>query len=137
MSQAYDDLVNWAEASVNIALKHYNHGAWEAAFYPLLIGEGAWCLESHSAHDAGHNWQAVLDALHNRYKETQNFEIIAGFCGGLDYLIKNKEMSWFEDYMWGQLDMEKRGEAQFTIDESYKDKLSPVYQEKMKKWGLM
>ena len=70
MGTVYDKLVDQAEAMVNIINKKYVAGN-RMAYLALLSGVGSCRIESYPG--AGHNYQAVVDAIHNCYATADVF----------------------------------------------------------------
>ena len=72
MSTIYEKLVDQAEAMVNIINKKYVAGN-KMAYLALLSGVGSCRIESYPG--AGHNYQAVVDAIHNCYARDNESKI--------------------------------------------------------------
>lgn len=66
----YKDLVIYAENVLDILTKKYEEGEHKLAYFPLLAGIGSCRVESNP--DAGHNYYAVIDAIHKYYTKTEN-----------------------------------------------------------------
>ena len=73
MKNAYKDLVDYAYCVVNLINRKYLDGNTTA--YPVLIlGIGVYKIEG--VPDSGHNYQAVIDAIHSF---CQDFPFLLGF----------------------------------------------------------
>lgn len=77
----YEKLVDQAEAMVGIIHKRYLSGN-NMAYPALLSGIGNCCIESYCG--AGHNYQAVVDAIHNCYAKDHAAGIDVGYKAGLE-----------------------------------------------------
>lgn len=107
----YERLVDQAEAMVNIIHRKYLSGN-KMAYPALLLGIGNCCIESYPG--AGHNYQAVIDAIHNCYARDHAVGIDIGYKEGLETMIRTgKDIQKFPDY---QKKKEQEGTAQFYID---------------------
>lgn len=69
----YKRLVDQAEAIINIVHKRYLSGN-KMAYPALLFGIDGFYIESYPG--AGHNYQAVIDAIHNCYAKILHQELI-------------------------------------------------------------
>lgn len=78
----YKRLVEQAEAMVNIVHKKYLSGNKMA--YPALL-LGVFRIESYPG--AGHNYQAVIDAIHNCYARDNTSGIDIGYKEGLKTMV--------------------------------------------------
>ena len=117
MGTVYDKLVDQAEAMVNIINKKYIAGN-RMAYLALLSGVGSCRIESYPG--AGHNYQAVVDAIHNCYARDNTSGIDTGYRDGL-YAMINVAGSFpalqtLMNILFYQLKKEKEGKAQFKID---------------------
>ena len=117
MGTVYDKLVDQAEAMVNIINKKYIAGN-RMAYLALLSGVGCCRIESYPG--AGHNYQAVVDAIHNCYARDNTSGIDTGYRDGL-YAMINVAGSFpalqtLMNILFYQLKKEKEGKAQFKID---------------------
>ena len=63
------DFSNYVESSVENANNIYNDGNY-MAYLPILSGLGVFKMEKRPG--AGHNFRAVIDAIHNCYKKNPN-----------------------------------------------------------------
>lgn len=117
METTYDRLVDQAEAMVNIIHKKYVAGN-KMAYIALLSGVGDCRIESYPG--AGHNYQAVVDAIHNCYARDNTTGIDAGYRDGLYTMINvagsSHALQTLKDILLYQLKKEKEGKAQFEID---------------------
>lgn len=107
----YERLVDQAEAMVNIIHKKYLSGN-KMAYPALLSGIGDCCIESYCG--AGHNYQAVVDAIHNCYARDHAAGFDVGYKAGLATMRNTgKDIQKILDY---QKKKEQEGTAQFYID---------------------
>mgnify|MGYP000023593071 FL=1 len=107
----YERLVDQAEAMVNIVHKKYLSGN-KMAYPALLSGIGNFCIESYPG--AGHNYQAVVDAIHNCYARDHAAGFDVGYKAGLETMRNTgKDIQNILDY---QKKKEQAGTAQFHID---------------------
>jgi|UniRef100_UPI003FED9B88 hypothetical protein len=117
MGTVYDKLVDQAEAMVNIINKKYIAGN-RMAYLALLSGVGSCRIESYPG--AGHNYQAVVDAIHNCYARDNTSGIDTGYRDGLYAMIhvagSFPALQTLMNILFYQLKKEKEGKAQFKID---------------------
>ena len=107
----YERLVDQAEAMVSIIHKRYLSGN-KMAYPALLSGIGNCCIESYRG--AGHNYQAVVDAIHNCYARDNTSGIDIGYKEGLETMTRTgKDIQKILDY---QKKKEQDGTAQFYMD---------------------
>jgi len=107
----YERLVDQAEAMVNIIHRKYLSGN-KMAYPALLLGIGNFCIESYPG--AGHNYQAVVDAIHNCYARDHAAGFDVGYKAGLETMRNaGKDIQKILDY---QKKKEQAGTAQFYID---------------------
>ena len=86
MSNAiYDKLVDYAYSLVNIASKNYLKGKG-MYYFALILGKGNWIVESRPG--AGHNYQAIMDAIHLYYADHPKSRINEGFEEELSLLCQ-------------------------------------------------
>lgn len=105
----YKRLVDQAEAMVNIVHKKYLSGNKMA--YPALL-LGVFRIESYPG--AGHNYQAVIDAIHNCYARDNTSGIDIGYKEGLKTMVHTgKDIQKLLQY---QEKKEQEGTAQFYVD---------------------
>lgn len=82
------------------------------AYPTLLLGISDCCIESYPG--AGHNYQAVVDAIHNCYARNHAAGIDIGYKEGLETMIPTgKDIQKILDY---QKKKEQEGTAQFYVD---------------------
>lgn len=81
---SYKDLVDYAEMLVNIVHKKYIDGN-DLAYMPLLIGIGNYKVSI--TQNGIHNYQAVIDAIHNSYLRLGYKTIIDGFNKSLNKMV--------------------------------------------------
>lgn len=116
MSNTYDELVDYAEGLVNIINEKYNTGA-TIAYLILLTGDGNYKVESYPG--AGHNYQAVVDAIHNCYKNNPNNNVEKGYYDGIMTLIrvtKNiRNLQLLLNVLSYELQKERDGKAYFQL----------------------
>ena len=74
--ERYDSLVDYAYSLVNIANENYYEGK-KMGYYVLIMGMGNWVVESRPG--AGHNYQAVMDAIHLYYADHPKSKANEGF----------------------------------------------------------
>ena len=111
MGTVYDKLVDQAEAMVNIINKKYVAGN-RMAYLALLSGVGSCRIESYPG--AGHNYQAVVDAIHNCYARDNTSGIDIGYKEGLKTMVHTgKDIQKLLQY---QEKKEQEGTAQFYVD---------------------
>ena len=117
MSTIYEKLVDQAEAMVNIINKKYVAGN-RMAYLALLSGVGSYRIESYPG--AGHNYQAVVDAIHNCYARDNKSKIDAGYRDGIYAMINVasnfRVLQTLMNILFYQLKKEKEGKAQFKMD---------------------
>lgn len=117
MSTIYEKLVDQAEAMVNIINKKYVAGN-RMAYLALLSGVGSYRIESYPG--AGHNYQAVVDAIHNCYARDNESKIDAGYRDGIYAMINVasnfRVLQTLMNILFYQLKKEKEGKAQFKMD---------------------
>lgn len=107
----YERLVDQAEAMVSIIHKRYLSGN-KMAYPALLSGIGNCCIESYRG--AGHNYQAVVDAIHNCYARDHATGIDVGYKAGLETMRNaGKDIQKILDY---QKKKEQEGTAQFYME---------------------
>lgn len=105
----YKRLVDQAEAMVNIVHKKYLSGNKMA--YPALL-LGVFRIESYPG--SGHNYQAVIDAIHNCYVRDNTSGIDIGYKEGLKTMVHTgKDIQKLLQY---QKKKEQEGTAQFYVD---------------------
>ena len=113
----YEDLVDYAETIVNIVNNQYKKGN-TMAYLALLSGLGAYKIESFTG--AGHNYQAVIDAIHNCYKRTGDEKLIAGYQEGLDGMIrvavKFSSLQLLVNILFYEHKLEMSGKAAFHVN---------------------
>lgn len=80
----YKRLVDQAEAIINIVHKRYLSGN-KMAYPALLFGIDGFYIESYPG--AGHNYQAVIDAIHNCYAKNTTSGIDIGYKEGLKTMV--------------------------------------------------
>ena len=117
MSNIYEKLVDHAEILVNIINKKYVAGN-NMAYLALLSGVGNCRVESFAG--AGHNYQAVVDAIHNYYRRDESSRADQGYQEGLYAMMRvASSFSVLQDLVhiiFYELKKEKEGTAGFTID---------------------
>lgn len=117
MSSVYEELVDYAEILVNIVNRKYLAGN-QLAYLPLLSGVGNCRVESRAG--AGHNYQAVIDAIHNCYRSGLSTGYDDGFRAGIDGMIRVagsfQALQSVVNVLFYQLKLEKEGRALFQID---------------------
>lgn len=107
----YERLVDQTEAMVLIIHRKYLSGN-KMAYPALLLGIGNCCIESYPG--AGHNYQAVVDAIHNCYARDHAARIDIGYKAGLETMTRTgKDIQKILDY---QKKKEQDGTAQFYMD---------------------
>lgn len=107
----YERLVDQAEAMVLIIHRKYLSGN-KMAYPALLSGIGNCCIESYPG--AGHNYQAVVDAIHKCYAKDHAAGFDVGYKAGLETMRNTgKDIQNILDY---QKKKEQAGTAQFHID---------------------
>ena len=85
MVNKYEELIEYAEILVNIIHEKYISGN-KMAYFALLSGVGN-CKVSNSS-DGVHNYQAVVDAIHNYCKRDDFIQIKQGYQEGIDAMIR-------------------------------------------------
>lgn len=85
-NEVYKDLVDYAYSLVNIINKKYLRGIMKA--YPLfLLGIGSYRVESRPGN--GHNYQAIIDAMHLYNTDYPDSKVDEGFEAGILDLINS------------------------------------------------
>ena len=112
------DFSNYVESSVENANNIYNDGNY-MAYLPILSGLGVFKMEKRPG--AGHNFRAVIDAIHNCYKKNPNGGYDKGYIEGIHALIrvsssKVASLEQLLNILFYQLRKEKNGTAEFVID---------------------
>ena len=119
MRSAYEQLVYDAECIVNNVSQDFLEGN-DMAYLAFMKGMGYLKVESFEG--AGHNFYAVLDAIHNKYREDNKCRADEGVHTALLTLIniaRNTEVfQMVTDYLFYQLDKEKDGTASFKMNTS-------------------
>lgn len=128
MGNVYDDLVDYAEILVNIINEKYLEGN-NMAYMALLSGVGNCKVESYAG--AGHNYQAVVDAIHNCYARNELSGIDKGYQEGISAMIriatKFSTLQNVVNIFLYELKLEKEGRACFKVDrEALLEKLNSV-----------
>lgn len=117
MSNTYEELVDYAEIIVNIVNGRYKEGN-KLAYLPLLSGVGTCKVESFPG--TGHNYQAIIDAIHNCYKRTQDEYIKEGYQDGLDGMkrmaVNEMMRQSLERILLYEKKLEETGAAGFCIE---------------------
>lgn len=107
----YKRLIDQAEAIINIVHKRYLSGN-KMAYPALLFGIGGFYIESYPG--AGHNYQAVIDAIHNCYAKNTTSGIDIGYKEGLKTMVHaGKDIQKLLQY---QKKKEQEGTAQFCVE---------------------
>ena len=113
----YDELVREAKFGVKLIHKAYCSGK-EIAYVIILTGLGDYFVGI--SPEAGHNNQAVIDAIHQYYAETEDARVIEGYQAGIYELIEvSGHMKMFSNLLrilFYELYKEHRGEASFALD---------------------
>ena len=113
----YDELVREAKFGVKLIHKEYCSGK-EIAYVIILTGLGDYFVGI--SPEEGHNNQAVIDAIHQYYTETEDARVIEGYQAGIYELIEvSGHMKMFSNLLrilFYELYKEHRGEASFTLD---------------------
>ena len=116
-STRYDRLVREAKFGVKLIHKAYCSGK-EIAYVIILTGLGDYFVGI--SPEEGHNNQAVIDAIHQYYAETEDTRVIEGYQAGIYELIEvSGHMKMFSNLLrilFYELYKEHRGEASFTLD---------------------
>ena len=113
----YQNLVENAKILLKNTQNFYQTGN-RMAYFMLLHGIGAGLVES--APGVGHNYLAVLDAIHEYQRENPNLKVKEGFYEGLDLMADKahtqETFKFVFDYINYELKKEKDGSASFQID---------------------
>ena len=117
----YEELVEDTEELVRIIHKKYMTGekGCNVAYLPMLSGIGPCKVEMRPG--AGHNYYAVVDAIHNCYKNDPDGGYDRGFADGIEALTrvssaKVASLANLFNIIFYQLDKEKEGTAEFNVD---------------------
>ena len=117
----YEELVEDTEELVRIIHKKYMTGekGCNVAYLPMLSGIGPCKVEMRPG--AGHNYYAVVDAIHNCYKKDPDGGYDRGFADGIEALTrvssaKVASLANLFNIIFYQLDKEKEGTAEFNVD---------------------
>ena len=109
-------LVRHAMVLVDISNEEYKKDK-KAAYVPLLAGMGAYRVEKNGG---GHNFYAVLDAIHKYYVKKPGCGCEQGFADGLAVMIggaaKPEALQLVLNYLFYQWKLEKAGNAAFVLD---------------------
>jgi len=116
--ELFSDVNKNAEHTVELINKSYIEGK-KIAYLPLLAGIATCKIESRPG--AGHNYYAVVDAIHKCYAQNPNGGYDAGYKEGIRALIrvsssKVGSLDLLLNIIFYQLDKEKNGTAQFNIN---------------------
>ena len=134
MGKTYDELVTYTEGMMKIVNKKYVEGNY-MAYLPILSGIAQYKIESRPG--AGHNYYAVVDAIHNCYARKTESGFDAGFKDGIRALIrvstaKVGSLDMLLNIVFYQLDKEKNGTAEFNIDiDETMDSINKLIRENM------
>ena len=116
--ERYDSLVDYAYSLVNIASENYSEGK-KMGYYVLIMGMGNWVVESRPG--AGHNYQAIMDAIHLYYADHPKSRINEGFeeelsllCQAVGNMVGVQLVLNFIIY---ELKKEKEGSNSFKFNE--------------------
>ena len=131
----YDSLVDYAYSLVNIANKSYLKGE-RMAYYALITGGGYCLVESRPG--AGHNYQAVIDAIHLYDADHPNSKANKGFEEDLSLLCELAGRIFSIDFAINciiyEIEKEKEGSNSFKMDcQGLLNKLSQTIQKKHEK----
>ena len=117
----YEELVEDTEELVRIIHKKYMTGekGCNVAYLPMLSGIGPCKVEMRPG--AGHNYYAVVDAIHNCYKKDPDGGYDRGFADGIEALTrvssaKVGSLDLLLNIIFYQVKKEKEGTAEFEVD---------------------
>ena len=117
----YEELVEDTEELVKIIHKKYMTGekGCNVAYLPMLSGIGPCKVEMRPG--GGHFFRAVVDAIHNCYKNDPDGGYDRGFADGIEALTKVSSakvasLANLFNIIFYQLDKEKEGTAEFNVD---------------------
>ena len=117
MNNTYTKLVDHAEILVNIVHKKYIAGN-NMAYFPLLTGAGNCKVAAYFSGE--HNYQAVIDAIHNYCDRADVAQVKHGYQDGIDAMIrvssKFSTLNHTIQILFYELKKENEGAARFTID---------------------
>ena len=113
----YDELVRSAKFGVKLIHKEYCSGK-EIAYVVILSGLGDYRVAVNP--DEMHNDQAVIDAIHQYYAETDDQRVIDGYKMGIFTLIRVagniRTLDSILNILFYQLEKEQEGNACFILD---------------------
>ncbi|WP_448973772.1 hypothetical protein [Oribacterium sp.] len=113
----YDRLVHRAKLLVKEIHKEYCSGK-EIVYVVVLSGLGSFRVAVNP--DEGHNEQAVIDAIHQYYAETDDQRVIDGYKMGIFTLIRVagniRTLDSILNILFYQLEKEQEGNACFVLD---------------------
>ena len=113
----YDRLVHRAKLLVKEIHKEYCSGK-EIVYVVVLSGLGSFRVAVNP--DEGHNEQAVIDAIHQCYAETDDQRVIDGYKMGIFTLIRVagniRTLDSILNILFYQLEKEQEGNASFILD---------------------
>ena len=113
----YDELVRSATFGVKLIHKEYCAGK-EIAYVVILSGLGDYRVAVNP--DEMHNDQAVIDAIHQYYAETDDQRVIDGYKMGIFTLIRVagniRTLDSLLNILFYQLEKEQEGNACFILD---------------------
>ena len=117
MSDGYEELVEHAEILVNIIHKKYITGN-KMAYFALFSGIGNCKVENSSI--GVHNYQAVIDAIHNYCSSADIVQIKQGYQDGIDAMIRvSTHFSTLQDLihiLFYELKKEQEEDTKIKID---------------------
>ena len=114
----YKDLVDYAYSLVNIVNKGYVEEGERLYYTFLLLGIGNYLVESRPGN--GHNYQAIIDAIHLYNADYPDSKVSKGFEEGLMDIIRTSVTIQVAqralDCISYELKKEKEGSNSFKLD---------------------
>ena len=114
---AYDELLHYARSMTYIINRKYKAGN-NMAYLALLSGVAGTTVEAFPG--AGHNYQAVIDAIHSIYRDDPESGVDSGYVEGLEGMIRVATgfpgLNKLVDVLLYEGKLEKEGKATFRVD---------------------
>ncbi len=114
---AYDELLHYARSMTYIMNRKYKAGN-NMAYLALLSGVAGTTVEAFPG--AGHNYQAVIDAIHSIYRDDPESGVDKGYVEGIEGMIRVATgfpgLNKLVNVLFYEGKLEKEGKATFRID---------------------
>ena len=113
----YDELVLEAYKKIEVLLQKYKYNRNSNGMLGILIGIGHFGV--HARPDVDHNYQAVIDAIHLKFKNSKDVDVIEFYERGINLLLESinrKFLSVFCNVISYEMDLEANNGASFNVD---------------------